>query len=414
MSNKKVLVLVSGGIAAFKAVSFVRLLQANHCVVRVMMTESATKFVTPLTFATLTKNQVLTKMFIDEKQNPTGAIFHIEWGAWADVIVVIPATANIIAKIANGIADDLVSTTLLASNRPKYIVPAMNDNMWHNIATQQNLAQLKQAGIAVMEPATGLLAEGYQAKGRMPEPNEVYQWLRHAIQDSEPQKKQATQILKGQKILITAGGTREYLDPVRYIGNKSSGKMGCALAIQAQALGAEVTLIKTTTVTLPIPTGITVHTVETTSELAHKVKAEFAKHQIIIMAAAVADYQPKTRAVTKIKKKVNQSELMLTLIKTEDILAYLGHHKHQQFVVGFAAETNNLLAHAQAKLTAKKVNMIIANDVSNTAIGFDSNQNAVTLLQPNAANIQLAQADKASIAKQILTVIALKTAKQKN
>lgn len=398
MRKKKTLVIVSGGIAAFKAVSFVRLLQARNFEVRVIMTENATKFVTPLTFATLTKNKVLTTMYDDK--GPSGEIEHIEWGAWADILIVIPATANIIAKIANGIADDLATATLLASNKSKFIVPAMNDNMWHNLATQRNLKQLKQDGLVIMEPKTGLLAEGYQAKGRLSEPAEVMDWLQEKL------AKQPNQILAGQRILITAGGTREYLDPIRYMGNESSGKMGVALAIQAQALGAKVTLVKTTTVDLPIPTGINIYSVTTTSELAKQVKTEFPNNDIVIMAAAVADFQPKIKVATKIKKKSDQDEIQLTLTKTEDILAYLGHHKNHQLVVGFAAETNNLLIHAQEKLNKKQADMIIANDVSNTAIGFNSNQNAVTILQPNQPHIYLKQADKSAIATQILLAIA--------
>lgn len=401
VNQKNVIVAVTGGIAAYKAVSFVRLLVKAGAQVRVLMTQSATEFVTPLTFATLTKHPVLTDIFAKEVQ---GTVPHIEWADWADLAVVVPATANIIAKMANGLADDAVSTTLLATAAPKYVIPAMNNHMWDNPATQRNLALLATDGVHVLEPVTGMLAEGYTGKGRMPEPAEIMAWLNASVADagttSQPQP------LTSKQVVITAGGTREYLDPVRYLGNESSGKMGIALATAARDLGATVTLIKTSSVHVPIPTGITTIDVVSTAELAQVVKREFVTSDVIIMAAAVADYRPVHVAPDKIKKSATAQHLTIELTENEDILQYLGTHKTHQFVVGFAAETQDLLANATAKLAKKQADMLIANDVSQAGIGFGSDENAVTLLQPQQAPIQLAQATKSQIATEILLKLA--------
>lgn len=401
VNQKNVIVVVTGGIAAYKAVSFVRLLVKAGAHVRVLMTQSATEFVTPLTFATLTKHPVLTDVFAKEVQ---GTVPHIEWADWADLAVVVPATANIIAKMANGIADDAVSTTLLAAAAPKYVIPAMNNHMWDNPATQRNLALLATDGVRVLEPVTGMLAEGYAGKGRMPEPGEIMAWLNASVADagttSQPQP------LTGKQVVITAGGTREYLDPVRYLGNESSGKMGIALATAARDLGATVTLIKTSSVHVPLPTGITTIDVVSTAELAEAVKREFTMSDVIIMAAAVADYRPVHVATDKIKKSAITQHMTIELTENEDILQYLGTHKTHQFVLGFAAETQDLLANATAKLAKKQADMLIANDVSQVGIGFGSDENAVTLLQPKQAPIQLAQATKDQIATEILLKLA--------
>ena len=351
----KATVYITGSIAAYKAINVVRNFQKEGHEVRVVMTKEAVHLIGTQTLAALTKYPVLTDLWEKERADQ---IQHIELADWTEIAVVVPATANFIAKIANGIADDAASTTFLATASPKYVVPAMNSHMWSNPAFQRNLALLKQDGIAVMDPATGRLAEGYSGKGRMPEPDNIMAWIDDSFQ--------AKQILAGKKIVITAGGTISPLDPVRFLGNRSSGKMGIALAKAALVAGAEVILISGhIAVSLPNSPSLKNIKVETTEQMFSAVKTAFLGADALIMAAAVADYEPVNYIAHKIKKQDQGDELKIYLKETPDILKKMGSiKKANQVVVGFAAETNNLLENASKKLQEKKADMIVANVVS--------------------------------------------------
>jgi len=380
-----------GGIASYKVVNLVRMLIKNGAEVRVAMTKSAQEFVTPLTLATLTKHRVYTNLF---STNGEDFVPHIDLADWSQVAIVVPATANIIGKMAHGIADDFVTTALLASNCPKFVVPAMNEKMLTNPAMQRNLKQLIKDGIEVLEPAKGFLAEGYEGRGRLPEVDEIYAWLEEKLLVSRD--------LAGKKVVVTAGGTREKIDPVRYLTNHSSGKMGYALAIEAAKRGAEVTLISGPTA-LKKPTGVNFVAIETTAQLAAAVKKAYRETDIMIMAAAVADYRVSHPATQKVKK--SNDHWQIDLVKNEDILFELGQTKQKQILVGFAAETENLLANAQAKLAKKNLDLLVANDVSRKDIGFATDANEVTLLKPDTPPKLLKRAEKTVIAKLILDEI---------
>lgn len=391
--GKNVAIYVTGGIAAYKAASFVRLLIKEGATVQVSMTAAACKFVTPLTFQVLTKQAVHLDTF-DERVPQE--VQHIQLADWTDVAVVIPATANTIAKMANGIADNFVTSALLATTAPTFVVPAMNEHMWENPTTQRNIAQLRQDGVRVIEPVVGFLAEGYQGKGRLPEPEQV---LKHI--GFELARQTTPQLLKQKKILITAGGTKERIDPVRYITNDSSGKMGYALAQSAAEFGGEVYLISTNR-QLPIPEGVAVTYVESAEEMSHEVMQMFPEMDIAVMVAAVSDYHVKERAPQKLKKQEGQDELTLTLLKNPDILKQLGYMKqsHQQ-VIGFAAETEHVIDYATKKLFQKKADAIISNDVSDTEIGFNSDTHQVTILTKEGKKIALPRVSKTELASKI-------------
>ncbi|KRM63585.1 phosphopantothenoylcysteine decarboxylase phosphopantothenate-cysteine ligase [Ligilactobacillus agilis DSM 20509] len=391
MEGKRIAVYLCGGIASYKVVSLVRMFIKNKAQVRVAMTKEAQKFIQPLTLATLTKHQVYTDLFAENNQD---FVPHIDLADWSQAAIVAPATANIIAKMATGLADDFVSTALLASTCPKYVVPAMNEHMLLNQATQRNLARLQADGIKVLETKRGFLAEGYEGQGRMPEVEEIYAWL--------VQQLEVKQDLKGKRVVVTAGGTHEEIDPVRYIANRSSGKMGYALASAAAQRGAEVTLISGPSA-LPQPMGVKFIGIETTAELATAVKRAYPTTDVVIMAAAVADYRVKKVASQKIKKE--NASWHLELVKNEDILFGLGQTKRNQLLVGFAAETENLLANAQAKLTKKNLDLLVANDVARKDIGFASDSNEVTLLTKNQEPKHLKRASKQVIAGAILDEI---------
>lgn len=394
LENKHVTVYVTGGIAVYKVASLVRQLIKNGAIVRVAMTQAATEFVTPLTFATLTRQEVLTDLMT---MNHPEQVAHIHLADWTELAIIAPATANIVGKLANGIADDFVTTALLATTAPKLLVPAMNEHMWLNPATQRNLTQLKADGFAIVQPATGFLAEGYEGQGRFPEETVI---MGNVYCQLTPKH------LQGKVVLVTAGGTQEPLDPVRYIGNRSSGKMGYALAEMAAQMGAKVTLISTRP-ELAVPANLAqVIYVRTAAELQGAVASLYNEADVVIMAAAVADFKPAQYVSQKIKKQVGQTDMTLELKRTPDILATLGQEKKKQYLVGFAAETNDLMAHAQAKLTAKQVDLLVANDVSQTDRGFGADQNAVTLLRPNQAPEALPLASKKVIATQILERIS--------
>ena len=391
----KATIYITGSIAAYKAISVVRDFQKEGHEVRVAMTEEAVHLIGTQTLAALTKQPVLTDLW---KESRADKIQHIELADWTDIAVVVPATANFIAKIANGIADDAASTTFLATAAPKYVIPAMNSHMWSNPAFQRNLQQLKQDGIFVMDPDTGRLAEGYNGKGRMPEPAAIMNWVNSSLQVNDE--------LAGKKVAITAGGTVSPLDPVRYLGNRSSGKMGLALANAALTAGAEVVLI-VGHVSVPIKKKkkMTVIHVETTEEMLAAVKKAFSTADALIMAAAVADYEPVNYIDHKIKKQDQGDKLKIYLKETPDILKTMGSLKQeQQVVVGFAAETNDLLENATKKLKNKNADMIVANNVSQGVFGSDRDK--VTVLRKDKANENIAETTKVEIAKKIITLVA--------
>lgn len=391
--NKQIIVIVTGGIAAYKAAYFVRELVKQGAVVRVVMTSSAQQFITPFTFEVLTQQPVMTDMFHPIK---AGSVQHIEWAQWADLIFVVPATANLIAKMAQGIADDAALTIILASQAQKVVAPAMNDQMWENPATQRNIQQLQHDNILVIMPTTGFLAEGYEGKGRLPEPVDI-------LAQTEIRLLAQNGALKNQRVLITAGGTREALDPVRFLTNRSSGKMGYALAQAAAEAGASVQLI--TTINRNVAYSVKTIMVESTQEMYDQVMSHVPDSDIFISAAAVADYRPAQKADQKIKK-TDDNNMTINLVKNPDILAEVGHHKRQQYVVGFAAETQNLLAYADAKLKTKGADMLVANDVSRSDIGFSSDDNQVVVLTASYEPQYLPVQSKLDTARAIIQLIA--------
>ena len=393
LNQKKVAVYVSGGIAAYKALLFVRLLIKEGAQVKVAMTQSACQFVSPLTFQVLTKEKVMVDTF---DENDPSVVQHIHFADWSELAIVIPATANTIAKMANGIADNFVTSALLATTAPKVIVPAMNEHMWENPATLRNCTQLQKDGVIMIEPSEGFLAEGYSGKGRLPEPEEVLQQIKEMNlfeQEEQP--------LLGKKVLITAGGTKERIDPVRYISNDSSGKMGYALAEGAVKKGAEVILISATTA-LPVPKGAKIEYVESAREMQEKVLNHFSSVDIAIMVAAVSDYRVKEPATQKMKKTDDEDEITLTLVKNPDILKQLGSLKKEgQTVIGFAAETHQVIEFAKQKLVKKNADFIIANDVSDQSIGFGADMHQVTILSKTGKEILLPKVSKQLLAKEI-------------
>jgi len=366
VKDKKVLLGVTGGIAAYKAAELVRLLIKADLRVEVAMTESATWFVAPLTFETLSGNRVITRMF-GRDETPMD---HIRCGQDADLIIIAPATANIIGKMAHGIGDDFLSTCMLAATATTLICPAMNDRMFLNPAVRDNLALLQKRGAIVMSPESGELACGSDGPGRLPDPSDILEQALILLSE---------QNLKGLKILVTAGPTTEYIDPVRYITNRSSGKMGYALARAALQRGAKVVLISGPTALKP-PAGVIHCPVKTAEEMRQAVFDHRDGCHVIIKAAAVSDYRPKKTAQQKVKK--GAEALALDMVKNPDILALLGQTKkdHPCILVGFAAETQNLLENAQKKIAAKNLDMIVANDVSRTDAGFGTDTNAVKII----------------------------------
>ena len=389
LENVKIGVFVMGGIAAYKVPELVRQLIKKGAQVQVAMTQSAQEFVTPLTLQVLTKRPVLTHTF-DERE--PSQVQHVAMADWCDLALVVPATANGLAKMAHGLADDVVTTTLLAVTAPILVVPAMNVHMYENPATQRNLAQLRADGLTIMEPDTGFLAEGYEGKGRLPELHRIVAQVERLYARTH-----LPQSLAGKQVIVSAGGTRERIDPVRYISNDSSGKMGYAMAQAADWLGATVTLVSTTQSLLP-PEGVQVHEVASAQELAQAMTAHYDQMDYVVMAAAVSDYRVKHPHDQKIKKVASQTDWQLDLVQNPDILAQLGQTKRQQVLIGFAAETQNLLEHARAKLSKKGADWLIANDVSNPAIGFNSDKNQVYVLGAQGQEVLLPQQSKTSLA----------------
>lgn len=389
LENVKIGVFVMGGIAAYKVPELVRQLIKKGAQVQVAMTQSAQEFVTPLTLQVLTKRPVLTHTF-DERE--PSQVQHVAMADWCDLALVVPATANGLAKMAHGLADDVVTTTLLAVTAPVLVAPAMNVHMYENPATQRNLAQLRADGLTIMEPDTGFLAEGYEGKGRLPELHRIVAQVERLYARTH-----LPQSLAGKQVIVSAGGTRERIDPVRYISNDSSGKMGYAMAQAADWLGGTVTLVSTTQSLLP-PEGVQVQEVASAQELAQAMTSHYDQMDYVVMAAAVSDYRVKHPHDQKIKKVAGQTDWQLDLVENPDILAQLGQTKRQQVLIGFAAETQNLLEHARAKLSKKGADWLIANDVSNPAIGFNSDKNQVYVLGAQGQEVLLPQQSKTSLA----------------
>ncbi len=393
LKGKKIVLGVTGGIAVYKAVDLVSKLRKEGADVRVVMTESAAKFVTPLTFKEISGNTVAVSMWAEDQE------FHVEHIAladWADLMIIAPATANILAKAANGIADDLLSTVILASKTPIVLCPAMNCQMYINPITQDNLKKLANYGFIIMQPATGYLACGTSGVGRLPEPAEIIAFTKNFISHKEGD-------LKGLKILVTAAGTREPIDPVRFVGNRSSGKMGYAVAQAASERGADVVLVSGPSSLTP-PANVEVINVETTREMMNAVLAKYAEMDIVIKAAAVADYCPHEVAEQKIKKATDDA-LTIVLDKNPDILKKLGELKTRQFLVGFAAETQNLLANATEKIKKKNLDMIVANDVTVAGAGFNYDTNVVKFLFPNGEVKSLEKMSKLEVAQALLNEV---------
>lgn len=390
----RVTVGVSGGIAAYKAAELVRALQRQGVEVRVVMTEAACKFVQPLTFAALTGYKVITSLW--EPDSGSGApseqngIAHIAEAQWADALVVAPATANTLAKFAHGIADDFLSTMYLATSAPVLVAPAMNVNMWNHPATQANLDILRQRSVRIIEPGTGEMACGMVGEGRMAEPKEIAAVVLSALNRRND--------LAGETVLVTAGGTREAVDPVRFIGNRSSGKMGYALAEAAQCRGAKVVLISGP-VALHPPARCELVKITTAAEMRQAVLDRMNEATLIVKAAAVADYRPVIVAGQKLKRS---GPMTLDLAPTEDILAEVVRRRRPgQLIIGFAAETGNLMENGRAKLLKKGADAIVVNDVTGEAVGIDSNDNAATFLTTSTA-IDLPQMPKRQLADRIL------------
>jgi phosphopantothenoylcysteine decarboxylase/phosphopantothenate--cysteine ligase len=402
----KVGVGVAGGIAAYKAAEIVRELQQRGLDVQVIMTASAQEFVRPLTFAALSGKKVITGMFGGEgrEANVESAIEHIAVAQSIDLLLVAPATADILAKFANGIADDFLTTTYLATKAPVVVVPAMNVNMWQHPATQENLIRLRARGVHIVEPESGYLACGMTGPGRLASNDAIISRVMDVLAASADHAaaKEASQDLTGEVVLVTAGPTREAIDPVRYISNRSSGKMGYAIAEAARDRGARVVLVSGPT-NLKAPDGIEVVKVSTVAEMREAVLGQFADASVVIKAAAPADFRLKQQATQKIHK--TGDGLTLTLEPTEDILRELGQRKGDRVLVGFAAETEDLLTSAGRKLKVKNLDLIVGNDVSGTETGFDSDYNSVVILGHNGYKRELARLPKREVAAEILNEV---------
>ena len=393
LNGKKIALGVTGGIAVYKAVDLVSRLRKQGAEVRVIMTEHAQQFVTPLTFKEISGNKVAVSMW---DSNQEFNVEHISLANWADAFVVAPATANILAKMANGIADDLLSTTLLAAQAPIIVCPAMNTGMYQNPITQENIAKLEAHGVTVMPPAVGYLACGVSGPGRLPEPQQIVEFI-----DDFFAKKDGDMV--GLKVLVTAAGTREPIDPVRFVGNRSSGKMGYAIAQAAAQRGAEVLLV-TGPSALVIPANVKGVKVETTNEMLEAVMEAYEKMDVVIKAAAVADYRPRDVADQKIKKKTDDA-LTVVMDKNPDILKELGARKAHQVLVGFAAETQNLLDNAREKIVKKNLDMIVANDVTAAGAGFNTDTNIVKFLYSSGEVRSLEQMAKTEVANLLLDAV---------
>lgn len=387
LSGKNILIGITGGIAAYKICELIRMFKRNNANVRVICTRNALNFVTKLTLQNLSQNEVGIEEFELEKYVPE----HISYADEADIMVIAPATANTISKIATGICDNLLTSIACAFRKPIIIAPAMNCNMWENPIIQENLQKLSNLGYKILEPESGFLACGYEGKGRLCELNKIFDETKNILLEKN---------LNAKNYLITAGGTIEDIDPVRYISNYSSGKMGIAIADEAYSQGNNVTLVTTVDVKRPYE----IIKVKSAQEMKLAVENKFETSDIVIMAAAVADYRVKNKSDQKIKKN-NDDEITLTLVKNPDILKEICIKKTHQKVIGFCAESENLINNAKEKIQKKGCDYLVANDISRKDIGFSSDYNEVTILKKNGQMKKLERASKKDIAKQILKEI---------
>jgi phosphopantothenoylcysteine decarboxylase / phosphopantothenate---cysteine ligase len=394
LEGKTVVVGLTGGIACYKAAELVRLLVRAGAHVHVMMTAAAREFITPLTLRTLSGHPVATHTFDLTQESQIG---HIQLADRADAIIVAPATANVIGKIAAGIADDLLTTVLLATRAPVLVAPSMNVNMYEHPVVQENLHRLRARHIRVIDPGEGFLACGWEGKGRLAEPDVLVAEIERALRPQD---------LAGERVVVTAGPNREPIDPVRFIANRSTGKMGFAVAAAAWRRGADVALIAGPT-TLPTPHGVRRRDVTTAAEMLQAVETEFEACTLLVMAAAVADYRPSEVAPQKLKKRPGPMRLDLT--RTVDILGTVGPRKGTRFFVGFAAETQDVLANAERKLTGKHLDLIVANDVGAADTGFAVDTNAVTIIDRSGQHTTVPLMSKDEVADRIIDrVVALK------
>ena len=387
MRGKHIIVAVSAGIAAYKAIEVVSRLRKKGAEVKVVMTQNATHIASPLTFGEISGHPVALDMF---EQVHQWDVEHIALATWADAYVVVPATANVIGKIYAGIADDMLTTTIMATTAPKYLCPAMNTEMYNNPITQRNLEGLRSLGYHIMDPAEGWLACGITGVGRLPEPEAIVDWLEA--------KMCSTNELEGTTILVTAGGTQESIDPVRYIGNRSSGKMGYAIAEQAVRMGAKVILVSAPT-SLPIPSGVDFISVDSAVSMQESVEARYNDVNVVIMAAAVSDFRVLHKAEQKIKK---MESMTIELVKNPDILQGLGSKKNHQILVGFAAETEHVIKYGQDKVARKNLDMLVANDVSKSNAGFNVDTNEGYFLYPDKEPKEMPNMKKSELARHIL------------
>jgi phosphopantothenoylcysteine decarboxylase/phosphopantothenate--cysteine ligase len=391
MSQRRVLLAVSGGIAAYKTPELVRQLKRAGHAVRCALTEAGARFVSPLVLQTLSQEAVRTDLF---DLGEEGQIDHIALADWAELVVVAPATANLLARLAGGAADDLVSTLLLATRAPILVAPAMNVNMWRHPATQANVALLRERGVRLVGPETGFLACGWEGEGRMAEPAAIAGAVELAL---------GPRSLAGERVLVTAGGTREPIDSVRVLHNRSSGKMGFAVAAEAARRGAETVLVAAPCA-LATPPGVRRVDVETALDMQAAVRAELGAATVVVMAAAVADFRPAQARVRKIKKEeLGEGEgLRLELVPNPDILAEISREKGARVVVGFAAESHDVVEAARRKVARKGCDLLVANDVSRSDAGFESDSNAVFLVSPGGEAEELPLLPKSEVAARIL------------
>jgi len=401
LKGKKIILGICGSIAAYKSAALTRLLVKAGAEVQVIMTPEATAFITPLTLATLSNRPVLTRYF-DETTGEWAR--HVHLGLWADLLLIAPISANTLAKLANGLCDNLLCAVYLSAKCPTYLAPAMDLDMWAHPATQQNVQRLQRFGNSLIPPKNGELASGLIGEGRLAEPEEIIDFLEKDFSANNTTTSRVSRLpLAGKKVLVTAGPTYEAIDPVRFIGNHSSGKMGYALAETLYELGAEVTLISGPT-SLEITNEVRKVAVVTAKEMLEACVAAFATADITIMSAAVADYTPEQVATQKIKK--NDDHLTLNLTKTTDILATLGAAKRaDQLLVGFALETNNELAQAQAKLEKKNLDFIVLNSMQDKGAGFAGDENKITIINRNKEQINFPLKSKKEVAKDICNYI---------
>lgn len=396
VTGKKILLCVSGGIAVYKAVALTSKLVQAGAEVRVIMTKSAMEFVTPLTFQSLSRNEVYFDTF-DEK-NPQ-VISHIDLADWADLVLVAPATANTIGKLANGIADNMLTTTLMATKATVWVAPAMNVHMYEHPAVQENIQTLYQFGYRFIEPSEGFLACGYVGKGRLEEPEKIVELLVNHFEKIE-----SGSPFHNVKMIVTAGPTREKIDPVRFFSNHSTGKMGYAIAGEAAKLGANVTLITGPTAIAP-PEAVTTIRIETAQEMFDEVLKRYNDADVVIKSAAVADYRPAKQYTQKMKKQSTQ--LVIEMERTNDILKELGRQKTHQLLVGFAAETNNLEEYAKKKIATKNLDLIVANNILSKGAGFGTDTNIVTMIDRELNKTELPLMSKIQVAKRLLDKVHL-------